>query len=247
MEFEMNKTIAIVGAGEGVGLAIAERFGREGFQVALLARNLEKTNGLVDRLAHQGITAKAFEADVLDRGGLTAALDNVKERFGPIHVLEYSPTPTGQMSPPRNLSVEEQEYHLNFNVLGPIAAVQAVLPDMLARKSGTILFTSAASAQRPLIVTAPFGVAAGALLNYARILNRDVSVDGVFASFVAIAGIVVPSGYDDSPNAAYFPPEVPRIKAEEIANLHWLLHTERGSCEATIGDVDRLFAIPGFQ
>lgn len=58
LEIKMGRTIAIVGAGEDIDLAIADRFGREGFQVALLARNLEKTSALVDRLAHQGITAK---------------------------------------------------------------------------------------------------------------------------------------------------------------------------------------------
>jgi len=243
----MRRSIAIVGAGEGVGLAVAERFGREDFQVALLGRSPEKTSVLVDRLMQQGIAAKGFQADVLDRDALTAALNRVKEDFGSIDVLEYSPTPAGQMSPPRSLRVEEQAYHLNFNVLGPIAAVQAVLPDMVARKSGTLLFTSAASAQRPLIVTTPFGVAAGALLNYVRVLHRDVSDDGVFAGLVAIAGVVVPSGYEDAPNAVYFPPDVPRIKAEDIADLHWRLHTERSNCEATIGDAERLYAIPGFR
>jgi NAD(P)-dependent dehydrogenase (short-subunit alcohol dehydrogenase family) len=190
----MNKTIGIVGAGEGVGLAVAERFGREGFQVALLSRDLEKTEALVVRLRQRGIRAQGFKADVLDRDGMTYALDSVKQRFGSIDVLEYSPLPSGQLPPPRDLNVDDQEYHLALNVLGPITAVRAVLPDMLAKKSGSILFTSAASAQRPLIVTAPFGIAAGALLNYVRILNRDVSADGVFAGFVAIAGIVVPVG-----------------------------------------------------
>ncbi|MFE0014112.1 SDR family NAD(P)-dependent oxidoreductase [Mesorhizobium sp. NPDC059054] len=242
----MGKTIAIVGAGEGVGLAVAERFGREGFQVALLARDAEKTKSLANRLAGHGIKAQAFKANVLDRPGLAAALGDVKQSLGPIDVLEYSPLPSGQMPPPRVLSVDEQEYHLELNVLGPIAAVQAVLPDMLARKSGSILFTGAASAQRPLIMTAPFGVAAGALLNYVRILNRDVSVDGVFAGFVAIAGIVVPTGKDDAENAQFFPSEVPRIKSEEIADLHWRLHAERRDSEVIIGDIDRLYAIPGF-
>lgn len=243
----MSKTIAIVGAGEGIGFAVAERFGKEDFQVALLARNMEKTNALVECLAGQGVTAKGFQADVLQRAGLTAALNGVKEHFGSIDVLEYSPIPNGRFSPPRELDTEEQAYHLDLNVLGPIAAVQAVLPDMLARKSGTVLFTSAASAQRPLIMTAPFGIAAGALLNYVRILNRDVSTDGVFAGFVAIAGIVVPPGHDDAPNAAHFPAECPRVKSEDIADLHWKLHTERDHSEAIIGDIDRLYAIPGFR
>ncbi|MEC5321162.1 SDR family oxidoreductase [Brenneria populi subsp. brevivirga] len=243
----MSKTIAIVGAGEGIGFSVAERFGKEGFQVALLARNAEKTQALVERLAGQSIAAKGFKADVLEREGLTAALHSVKEHFGPIDVLEYSPIPRGGFSPPRELGTEEQAYHLNLNVLGPIAAVQAVLPDMLERKSGTILFTSAASAQRPLIMTASFGIAAGALLNYVRILNRDVSADGVFAGFVAIAGIVVPPGLDDSPNAAYFPAECPRVKSEDIAELHWKLNAERNNGEAVIGDIDRLYSLPGFR
>ncbi|WOJ89278.1 SDR family NAD(P)-dependent oxidoreductase [Methylocapsa polymorpha] len=106
-------------------------------------------------------------------------------------------------------------------MLGPIATVRAVLPDMLARKAGSILFTSAASAQRPLIMTAPFGITAGALLNYTRILNRDLQADGIYAGFVAIAGIVVPSGKEEADNAAHFPPDVPRIRSDEIADLHW--------------------------
>ncbi|MGV6875809.1 SDR family NAD(P)-dependent oxidoreductase [Pseudochelatococcus sp. B33] len=153
--------------------------------------------------------------------------------------------PAGRMPPPRDLGVEDQLYHLEFNVPGPIAAVQAVLPDMLARKSGSILFTSAVSAQRPLIVTAPFGVVAGALVNYTRVLNRDVSADGVFAGMVAIAGIVVPCGQSEVGNADQYPPDIPRIKAEDIADLHWRLHTERRDSEPIIGDLQRVLAIPG--
>ena len=89
----MSKTIAIVGAGPGVGLAVAERFGREGFQVALLARSLDKLDGLVHKLAELGVEAAAFVADVLDREGLTAALQRVVSRFGSIDVLEYGPLP----------------------------------------------------------------------------------------------------------------------------------------------------------
>jgi hypothetical protein len=62
---------------------------------------------------------------------------------------------------------------------------------------------AAASAQRPLIMTAPFGLAAGALLNYVRILDRGVWADGVFAGFVAIAGVVVPVGKTDANTAAF--------------------------------------------
>lgn len=243
----MGKTIAIVGAGEGVGLAVAERFGREGFNVALLARSTERSQALVSKLQSRGIEASGFEADILNRDALTKSLERAAERFGSIDVMEFSPLPTGAMPAPRQMTVEDQQYHLELNVLGPIAAVRAVLPQMLRRKSGSLLFTTAASAQRPLIMTAPFGVAAGALLNYVRILNRDVSTDGIYAGIISIAGIIVNIGQAEAGNAAHFPLAVPRIKAEEVADLHWRLHSERTECEVIIGDAERIFAIPGFR
>src|SRR5688500_683360 len=87
-------TIAIVGAGPGMGLAIARTFGSRGFDVALVARNQAKLDSLVDQLAAQGITAAAFPADVLDHEALTQALKNAATRFGGIDVLEYSPAGT---------------------------------------------------------------------------------------------------------------------------------------------------------
>lgn len=241
----MSKTIAIIGAGEGVGYSLAQRFGREGFQVALLSRNPAKINAIADRLSAKGIPAKAFRADVLDLPSLVSALNDVKDHFGAIDVLEYSPMPEIQFSLPRNLSVEEQEFHLKINVLGPVAAVQTVLPDMTERKSGTILFTGAVSALRPLAITAAYGVAAGAMLNYSRILNKDVSSDGIFVSYIAIAAIVIPTGLTDSPVADCFPPNLPRVKSEDVADLHWKLYLNRDDTETVIGDADCLYATPG--
>ncbi|MFD0478345.1 SDR family NAD(P)-dependent oxidoreductase [Nonomuraea thailandensis] len=60
-------TIAIVGAGPGLGLAIARTFGSRGFDVALIARTKDKLETLVAQLGKEGITAEAFPADVLDR------------------------------------------------------------------------------------------------------------------------------------------------------------------------------------
>src|SRR5918999_2554377 len=81
-------TLAIVGAGPGMGLAIARTFGSRGFDIALIARTKEKLETLADQLGQEGIKAAAFPADVLDRASLTDALDAAKARFGDIDVLE---------------------------------------------------------------------------------------------------------------------------------------------------------------
>src|SRR5258705_10239945 len=71
----VSKTIAIVGAGPGVGLAVAERFGRDGFKVALISRNPDTLSQLEARLSAVDAEASSFPADVLDRTALAGALE----------------------------------------------------------------------------------------------------------------------------------------------------------------------------
>src|ERR1700744_3701472 len=87
--------IAIVGAGPGLGLSIARRFGREGFAVALISRSAANLGTLTAELRRAGVEAAGFEADVRDRLALTSALAAAAHRFGPVDVLEYSPAAHG--------------------------------------------------------------------------------------------------------------------------------------------------------
>lgn len=68
-------TIAIVGAGSGLGLSIAKAFGDNGFSVALVSRTQEKLDTLAAELNEAGIEAAGFAADVMDPASVAAALD----------------------------------------------------------------------------------------------------------------------------------------------------------------------------
>ena len=74
-------TIAVVGAGPQLGLAIARTFGAHGFSAALISRNQSKLDDLVATLEAEGVTAAGFAADVRDRPGLTRALQAAAERL----------------------------------------------------------------------------------------------------------------------------------------------------------------------
>lgn len=227
----MKKTIAIIGAGPGVGLAVAERFGKEGYNVALLARNMEKLNLLKDDLLKKGIQAASFRADILDREHLTRSLQQVIHHYGVIDVLEFSPTPTWEsMRTARNINVANEQHHLDYQVLAAITAVQAVLPQMLERKEGSILFTTASSAQHPVNRTASFGVAAGALLNYVRLLNMDLEEDNIYAGIVSIGALVVSENVSGK-HKGDFPEGMPTITAAEVAEAHWKLNKQRDVAE----------------
>ena len=86
-------TMAIIGAGPGLGAAAARHFGSQGFDLALIARNGERLRQLTDELAANGMTARGYRADVTDLDTLTSALSSAAEELGPIEVLQYSPVP----------------------------------------------------------------------------------------------------------------------------------------------------------
>src|SRR5207245_10386914 len=142
--------IAILGAGPVMGLAIAKTFGARGYRVALLSRHPAKQERLVAVLATHGIIAAAFRADARNYGSVASGLAAVKQRFGSIDVLEFSPADCTQPIPSAaELTHENVRVSIDFYVHGAVAAVNQVLPDMLARRSGTVLFTTGASSVYP--------------------------------------------------------------------------------------------------
>lgn len=233
----MAKTIALVGAGPGIGMAIARRFAREGYQIGLIARNRQSLEGYVGELKGLGVKAGAFPADVLDRDALVAALGQIKRDLGPIDVLEFGPTPTAEsLASPRNISVDVAQFHFNLNPLAAIAATRAVLPDMLEKRSGALLYTSAISASMPIPPTASFGVAAAALRTYALTLNLDLAGDGIYAGLLTVAGTVDKGG--GAPPSPY-----PTVLATEIADVAWDMVTKRDRAEQAVGDVAKIEAL----
>jgi NADP-dependent 3-hydroxy acid dehydrogenase YdfG len=213
--------IAIVGAGPGLGLAIARRFGREGFQAALISRTQSKLDALAAELAADGIEAVGFAGDVLDRRSLRAALDAAAERFGPIDVLEYSPAPSGEADLDRvdvtQVTVENIQPQVEYYVYGGVTAAQAVLPGMLERGSGTLLFTTGASSLLVFPQMGNIGIGSAGLRNYVLALNAALADKGVYAAHVPLATWIGSGG--------------PETQPDTIAEIYWELYTSRDQAE----------------
>jgi NAD(P)-dependent dehydrogenase (short-subunit alcohol dehydrogenase family) len=209
--------IAILGAGPGLGLAIAKTFGARGYRVALLSRNSAKQERLVAELATHGIIAAPFLADARDYGSVASGFAAVKQRFGSIDVLEFSPADcTLPLPSATELTHENVQISIDFYVHGAVATVNQVLPDMLARGSGTILFTTGASSVYPAPRFGAVGAAMAWLRNWAHALHTAVAPEAVQVGHVAI-GAFVGRQPDASPDA--------------IAPLYWELHTHRHEIE----------------
>lgn len=210
--------IVIVGAGGGLGRSIAALFGRHGFSVSLIARSQPKLDSLADELAAQGIEAAGFAADIMDRPTLTQAIDRAVERFGAVDVLEYSPAPHSPvpgivMAAPLDVTVANMQPQIDFYLHGGITVAQHVLPSMLERGSGTLLFTTGASSVRPNARMGNVGPAAAALRNWALSLHEALSGTGVYAAHVPLDVWIGAGG--------------PETQPEAIAALYWTLYQER--------------------
>lgn len=213
-------TIAVVGAGPGLGLAVARAFGNRGYDVALVARNQQRLDELAATLSADGIRAEGFAADVLERPSLTAALDRASSRFGAIDVLEYSPvgsaSTTGLASPAVS-TVQDVQQQIEFQLYGAMAATAAVLPAMRERGSGTVLITTGAGSIDPRPMLGNVNAAAAALRNWTIGLHKELADSGVYAAHVGI-GVSIDTAVV---------PGVPVAPAAEIAESYWTLHTER--------------------
>ncbi|WIB15528.1 SDR family oxidoreductase [Curtobacterium sp. MCPF17_050] len=216
-------TIAIVGAGPGLGLPIAREFGSHGYDVALIARNPTKLARLEDALRRDGVTAAAFPADVTDKDGLSEALADVTAHFGSIDVLEYSPAASGAVDI-RNVTPTDVAAQIDHHLYGAMTATDAVLPAMLAAGAGTLLFTTGITSVTPWPEYGDVSIGAAALRNWSVNLGHGLAGTGVTVAHVAIGvwiGTSPPEGFGHLP-------------ATEIARRFYTLHQNQESTELII-------------
>ncbi|MDT7800484.1 MAG: hypothetical protein QOI78_3917 [Actinomycetota bacterium] len=195
-------TFALIGAGAGLGLAAARRFGAAGHPVALIARDAERLEELTAALARDGIQARGFPADVLDRGSLTTALGDAAEAFGPVEILQFSPVPRADfMRPVLDTNADDLDAPLDFSVKGPVTAVNAVLPGMRVLGRGTVLFVNGGSAVRPHPERAGTSIAFAAESAYARMLYEALAPENIHVAQLIVPGAIRPDAENSSPDA----------------------------------------------
>jgi len=208
-------TIAIIGAGPGLGAAIARRFGAEGYNVALIARNQDRLDALAAELAETGVSARGYSANVRDAMSLRAALDQATQDGGPIEVLTYNPLPQKEfLRPVLETTPEDLIGAAEFSLYAPVAAVHQVLQGMRFLKTGSILFVNGGSAVRPHASYAGTSIAFAGQSAYGQMLHETLQPEGIH-----VGQLIIPRGIE--PGDATHDPDV-------LAGVLWRMHTERG-------------------
>ncbi|WP_278237352.1 SDR family NAD(P)-dependent oxidoreductase [Isoptericola sp. AK164] len=195
-------TMAIIGAGPNLGAAVARRFGREGFSVALVSRDQQKLDALAAELGAEGVTARGYAADVRDGASLEAALGRAAEDLGEITALQYSPLPAREyLKPVLDLTPELALDALSFSALGLISAVRAVLPGMRRAGEGSIVLINGGTSVKARAGFAGTSVAFPAESAYGEMLHDALADEGIRVAQLVIPGAIpklqLENGIDD--------------------------------------------------
>ena len=194
--------IAIIGAGPGLGAAVARRFGREGFSIALISRDQSKLDTMAADLTEQGLTVSGFAADVRVPATVEDALARAAAELGPITALQYSPLPSRDyLKPVLDLTPELALEALQFSALGLIHAARAVLPVMREAGDGSIILINGGTSVKARAGFAGTSIAFPAESAYGEMLHDALEDEGIRVVQLVIPGgipqLQLPNGIDD--------------------------------------------------
>jgi NADP-dependent 3-hydroxy acid dehydrogenase YdfG len=213
----MNKNAVVTGAGSGVGQATAVALVKQGWRVALVGRRPETLEETVKRAGSHRSKFLVFPCDVSDAGAVAAMSRQVLEKCGSVEVLVNA---AGTNAPRRALAeLSPEDYHamINTNLHGAYYCVQAFLPQMRARRSGTIVnIVSEAGKQAtpkagPAYVMSKFGLA-----GLTQSINAEERAHGVRACSIFPGDIDTPI-LDKRPVVPDAAARDKMLKAEDIA------------------------------
>ncbi|MSQ65629.1 MAG: SDR family NAD(P)-dependent oxidoreductase [Limnohabitans sp.] len=217
--------ISGVGASQGVGVALARRFAREGYPVLMAGRSPEKLAASLKEFAVYGsqvqtVTGDCTRADDIKRFVETAM------KMDPIAVAVHN---AGSNNPAPFLQVTEEQFtsHWREHALGAFLLSQAVLPHLVEQGGGSLFFTGASGSLRGKAHFSPFAAAKGALRNLAQSIAREYGPHNIHVGHVVIDGGI------DGERLNRRRPEIKQqrgpdgvLNVDAIADAYWFMHQQ---------------------
>ena len=182
----MSRVVAVIGAGPGLGGAVAVRFARAGYSVALLTRKHESVVSVEKELTETGAKFLWVSCDSGVEENIKSAFATIKKELGPVQTLVYNAAGQYKQAPILEVKGEDILAQLSVQTLGLLWASQTVLPDMVAAKDGVILVTSATAGYRANAKNAVFSIAKHSARALTHSIAREHGPNGVHAVNIRI-------------------------------------------------------------
>jgi short-subunit dehydrogenase len=235
-EHAVPRSIAVFGAGPGLGQAVARRYADEGYAVTLVGRRQEPLDRLAEELTGAGATVHVITADLADTGATPRLAGQIRAQAGPLDAFYYAPTPATGFVPAAHLTPQDAQKFMPLIFYTMLALVQEFLPHMLERGDGAILTAQGGSTVQGLPNMSGPSPAQAAQRNYLQALHAEVAGKGVYVGMLYIGAAITNSAFHtelEQAKAAGEPVwDMPTVDPEQLAGLLWTMHRTREQPEA---------------
>jgi 3-oxoacyl-[acyl-carrier protein] reductase len=185
------KTAIVTGSGSGIGRATALRLASDGYGVTVNDIIPEQAESVAAEIRRKGGEAVAAGGDVSHEDDVASVVAVCRKAFGdPTHLI--SNAGHVHQAPFTELTVSDFDRMIAVHVRGAFLMTRAVLPAMLARKTGAIVYTASQLGQIGGVELAHYSAAKAAIIGLAKSLAREVSAQGVRVNVVAPGPINTP-------------------------------------------------------
>jgi 3-oxoacyl-[acyl-carrier protein] reductase len=180
-----DKTAVITRAGRGIGKRLAIAFAAEGAKIGLVARTLPELHLAQLEIAHAGGVSMVAPADVSSYRQVEDAIDAVRRRFGPIDILINGAGIQGPIGPTVDADPAAWDEVIQVNLTGAFYACRAVLPEMVARRSGKIVNISGGGAAYSRPYFTAYAASKAGLVRFTESLADEVAEHNIQVNAMA--------------------------------------------------------------
>ncbi len=201
----VSRALVVVGAGPGLGTAVAKRFAERGWAVGLIARRAEVLETATQEIGRHDGQVEGAVGDATNAPMLDAAFDDLADAIGVPTVMMYNAS-LYQPEPALELSADALQRSFDVHVVGALNAARSSVRLMRPARRGTLIFTINCLALHPEAVSAAMSIGKGAQHNLALSLELELAETGIKVAVVTIT----------APIKAGTP-----FDPERIAELYW--------------------------
>jgi short-subunit dehydrogenase len=205
-----QKICVVIGVGEGLGFAIARRFGLEGYHLAIMARRSQALVKYQKMLEQDKIESNTYSVDVADAKAVSDAFTHLQQTIGIPEVLVYNAAAL-RVGDPFSMTADDLINDFKVNVAGALTAVQHAVPGMRQLGHGTILLTGGGLALEPSPQVVSLSIGKAAIRNFGLSLAKQLEEANIHVASVTICGNIAPG--------THFAPDA-------IAQIYWQLHSQ---------------------
>ncbi len=221
-----EKVALVVGAGDGLGGAIARRFAREGFHACVVRRKADQLAELVREIQSAGGRVTPLGVDARKEEEMVGLFERIESEIGPVEVAVHNIGANVNI-PIREFSVRKYTKIWEMACFSGFLMGREAARRMGPRGRGTILFTGATASLRGKPGMAGFAGAKAALRALAQSMARELGPEGIHVAHTVIDGpIDMPWIRENFPQLAESRPPDGLLRPDDIAQSYWMLHNQ---------------------